>query len=314
MEFVELATTGLRLSRFVFGCEPLGGTDWGNVDLDKIKLAIRQAIAAGVNAFDVADVYGLGQAEKLLSKALGSELKTSVIITKFGLSWDASGPDQRAKITKNCSASWVRKALEGSLRRLGIDCIPIYLVHWPDPKTPLEETFFELSRFQKEGKVRCLGVSNFSVHELVGAASLAKLELVQSGFSLLNAKTGVPQLRAANELGLKNFVYGSLAQGLFSLKYSPHTQFASDDRRHRLPQFTPEGWERNAALLKRLSQLSSELGRLPEQVAMRWCLDQPEIDGVVVGVKNPEQLARNIASFDWQLESEQLNFLEQRLP
>ena len=150
MEYRKLGNTDLNVSRIILGCEPLGGTDWGDFNLEDAKNAVRHALELGINTFDVADVYGLGQAEEVLAEALGQRRHDSIIITKFGVNWRTSEFQARAETFRDASPKHVRSALEASLRRLKIEYIPLYLIHWPDPNTPIEDTIEALLQCQDE--------------------------------------------------------------------------------------------------------------------------------------------------------------------
>jgi aryl-alcohol dehydrogenase-like predicted oxidoreductase len=150
------------ISRLCFGCEPLGGIDWGVVDVAGIGSAIDRALDLGIDFFDTADVYGLGLSEERLSQTLGHRRHDVVIATKGGVSWSTPTSQSRASITRDSSPSYLRTAVENSLRRLRLDVLPIYYVHWPDPSTPIEATFAELEKLRTEGKIGSLGCSNYS--------------------------------------------------------------------------------------------------------------------------------------------------------
>jgi aryl-alcohol dehydrogenase-like predicted oxidoreductase len=140
--------TTRELSPLCFGCEPLGGTDWGGVDVAEIGLAIDHALDLGIDFFDTADVYGLGLSEERLAEALGTRRHDVVIATKGGVSWSRPGPQLRATVTYDSSPQYLRTAVENSLRRLRLDVLPIYYIHWPDPKTPIGATFAELEKLR----------------------------------------------------------------------------------------------------------------------------------------------------------------------
>jgi aryl-alcohol dehydrogenase-like predicted oxidoreductase len=167
MEYAALAD--LKVSRIIFGCEALGGTDWGKVDVPAVQAAVAHAWDRGINTFDVADVYGLGRAETALAEALGPRRHDAVIITKFGVNWRQGKNGGRAETFRDASPAHAKKAAENSLRRLKIDCIPLYLVHWPDPRTPLADTRAALEELKAAGKIRRYGLSNFPGRRLAAA-------------------------------------------------------------------------------------------------------------------------------------------------
>ena len=174
-----------NLSSICFGCEPLGGTDSGDVDLGEIKKAIYKALDLGVNFFDTAGVYGLGLSEERLSKILGNRRHEVVIATKGGLLWKKS-PSVRSVVIKDSSPAAIRRDVESSLSRLRLERLPIFFVHWPDNNTPIEDTFIELLKIQNEGKIKSIGCSNFSAQQLRAACSTSQVDYVQLPVNLLS--------------------------------------------------------------------------------------------------------------------------------
>ena len=156
MEYVKFGSTPLTISRIGVGCAAIGGYDYGKVDDRESVTAIRKAFDLGITFFDTADVYGFGHAEEILAQALGKHRAEVIVATKFGVSWEGKG-----RTTRDISAARVVEALEGSLRRLKLECIPLYQIHWHDFRTSLEETMQALKRCQEAGKVRFVGCCNF---------------------------------------------------------------------------------------------------------------------------------------------------------
>lgn len=301
MEYGTLSGSGLPVSRIGFGCEQLGGTDWGNVDKKLVTAAVQRALELGVNIFDTADVYGLGRSETRLSEALGEERHKVIVSSKFGVNWIADPQAGRAKTFVDCSPARVTKALEQSLRRLRLECIPLYFVHWPDPRTPVEETMLALQRCQTEGKVRHIGLSNFSAEGIRRAHAVVPISAVQTPYNLIQRQAEEETLRCCNALGISAMAYGPLAQGLLSGKYSAQTKFADDDRRHRLPHFRAENVETNLSVLKRIQIVAAESGKSPSQIAIRWVLEHPAIVCAIVGAKAPNQIEENVGALGWRL-------------
>ena len=175
------------LSKFCFGCEPLGGVDWGEVNLKEISNAIELAVDYGINFFDTAAVYGLGLSETRLSKILGNKRHDIYIATKGGLVWENNNnSNNRTIISKNSSPKTIRKGVEESLTRLRVDKIPIYYIHWPDLNVDIRHTFEELSKLQNEQKIIRIGCSNFNINQLEKACSVANVSLLQIPINILN--------------------------------------------------------------------------------------------------------------------------------
>ena len=309
MESIRLGHADLVVSRLAFGCEPLGGTDWGQVDGDLAKEAVSRAVDLGINFFDTADVYGLGRSEEALSAALGERRHDVVIISKFGVNWRQDPNGGRAETFLDSSPRRVVQALENSLRRLRIDCIPLYLVHWPDPRTPITETMEALLRCQQAGKIRHVGVSNFPARLVRQANQVVKLAAVELPYSLLDREAERELVPCCRELGIDVLVYGPLAQGLLTGKYGPGTRFSRDDRRSRLAHFQGEKLARNLKMVDKLSAVAQRKEKTATQVAIRWVLDNPSVASAIVGVKTPEQLEDNLGAMDWRLEPKDREFL-----
>lgn len=309
MEFIQLPKTDLTVSRLIFGCEPLGGTDWGRFDETLAMQAVSIALDLGINFFDTADAYGLGRSERVLSAALGERRHDAVILSKFGVNWEDSDDGGRAVTFLDSSPHRVFEAVEGSLRRLRIDSIPLYLVHWPDPSTPIDQTMEALSQCIEAGKIQYVGVSNFPPHLIRTANRVTDVAAVELPYSLANREAERTVLPCCQELGISTLVYGSLAQGLLTGKYGLDTEFGPDDRRSRLDQFKEKKLEQNLELVTRLRQVGKCHGKTPAQTAIRWVLDNPMVDCVVVGIKTPDQLEEDLGALQFELEPDEWEFL-----
>lgn len=283
----------LQLSpdRIGLGCEMLGGTDWGPVDLEEAMLAVRSALEEGITVYDTADVYGLGLSEERLSRALGRSRFDVDIISKFGVRWKTSRGG-RARTFKDSSPLWLRDALEGSLRRLRVERIPTYLLHWHDGFTPLAEVIEELRRQRDAGKIGRFGMSNIPVDALpellAGGVEVFEYEgsLVESG--VLARMQGLPERSRLHEV-----VYGVLHRGLLAGRFHEsgvENALGPGDRRVSLPSFSPEGLEATRRTVQRVRTLSAELECDPAAIAVRWVLEKG-VDTALVGVRSKAQLA-----------------------
>ncbi|MDE2292132.1 MAG: aldo/keto reductase, partial [Elusimicrobia bacterium] len=267
MELTRLAG-GPSVSRIGLGCEPLGGTDWGDVDERAAMGAVQAALETGVSLFDTADVYGLGLSEERLSQALGARRHDAFIVTKFGLRWSIPPGGGRAEVSRDASPQRVVEALEGSLRRLRIDAVPLFLLHWPDPATPLEATMEALARCVSTGKVRGVGLSNFGSDGIQKAHALLPLTAVECEYSLVKREAETEVLPLCRRLGIGVLAYGPLAQGLLTGKYGAGSSFGRRDRRSRLPHFESAAVARSGPLLEGLRSAAERLGKTPAQVAL----------------------------------------------
>ncbi|MDB4949649.1 MAG: aldo/keto reductase [Gemmatimonadetes bacterium] len=295
MEYARLGADGPLVSRVGFGCEPLGGTDWGAVDARQAEAAVRRALELGVTLFDTADAYGLGRSEEALSAALAERRHDAVIVSKFGIAWEHAG-DGRARTWKDASPARVTAALEASLRRLRVDRIPVYLVHWPDGATPVEATMEALARQVEGGKVGWVGLSNFAAPEVRRAHAAFPLAAVECEYGLLAREAEAELLPACAELGVGVLAYGALAQGLLTGKYRADARFGADDRRHRLPRFQGEALSRGLETADRLAEAGAAVGATPAQLALRWALEGPAVAAVIAGAKTPAQAEANAAA------------------
>jgi aryl-alcohol dehydrogenase-like predicted oxidoreductase len=309
VEYVKLGNTDLVVSQIGFGSEPLGGTDWGPVNQDMAIAAVSQALELGINFFDTADVYGLGRSEQLLSKALGPRRHDVIIATKFGVNWEGNSEGGRAKTFPDSRPRWVVEALENSLRRLRIDTIPLYYIHWPDPNTPLANTLEALVKCQESGKIKYLGVSNFAPDQIREVNQIVSLAAVQLQYNLINCQIEQALLLSCQNLGISVLAYGPLAQGLLTGKYDIDTIFGQDDRRHRLPHFQREDMVENLKTVDRLKEVGINYGKSPAQVAIRWVLESPAISCVITGAKSPAQIENNVGALGWHLTSQDYEYL-----
>lgn len=299
MEFKKLGLTDLEVSRIGFGCWAIGGHGYGKVnDRDSIK-AIQKALEMGINFFDTADVYGFGHSEEILSKALGSNRDKVVIATKFGVSWDKSG-----RTYKDCSPKRITEAIEDSLNRLKIECIPLYQIHHYDGRTPIHETMEALKKCQKEGKIRYIGCSNFSPKLVRDAFKTNRIESNQLQYSIIQRGLEADIIECSSKLKMGVITYGVLARGLFSGKYNLKTEFADNDTRIKDENFHGEKLKANLKKVEKLVEISRRYKKTPVQVAIRWTLNNQHITSVLTGVRDQQQIKENIDAISLKLNTE----------
>ncbi len=298
MEYQTLGKTELTVSRMGFGCWAIGGHGYGAVKDEESITSLKKAIDLGINLFDTADVYGFGHSEKVLSQALGSRRHDVVIATKFGVAWDESG-----KTYKDISPKHVVQALEGSLRRLRIDSIPLYQIHWYDGKTPIADTLEALMRCREQGKIRYIGCSNFDLGLVGEANDIADLASVQSLFNVAERQNEKILRACFDRYGIGSLAYGVLARGLFSGKYDRNSRFSKGDTRSQDVGFSGEKMGNRLKIFDKLSEIGGHYGKSPIQVAIRWVLDAPFITSAIVGLKTAAQLDENAAALGWSLDN-----------
>ena len=296
MDYIKLGRTDLRISRIGFGCAPMGGYDYGEVIDDESIKAVRKALDVGINFFDTADIYGFGHAEEVLSGALGNDRHEVVIATKFGLTWDKEG-----NVTRDSSAKMVVTALEASLRRLKVDAISLYQVHWIDPVTPIEETIGALLKSQQEGKVRYIGFSNVDRKLIEKAQKICRIDSIQSSYNLLNRLAEREVIPFCHESEIAFVAHSPLARGFLTGKYGTGQNFTGADTRAKSTYFSREMSEQKRRVLEEIKRIGVQYAHTSTQVVLRWILDNPLITALVMGVKNMNQLEEGVGSLGWRL-------------
>jgi aryl-alcohol dehydrogenase-like predicted oxidoreductase len=304
VEHRQLGSTDLKVSRVGFGGWPIGGHGWGPVEDQQSIRAVRQAFDLGVTLFDTADVYGFGHSEEIFCKALGEDRKNVVIASKFGVRWN-----ERGETCLDATPGRVLAALEESLRRLKLDCLPLYQIHWPDPKTPIEETMGALKMCQRQGKIRYIGCSNFSVEMTIRADRVSRLASSQSAYNLVDHTIEAELLPCALRLGIGVIAHSPLAKGLLSGKFESNARFAPNDIRSRSKYFEAGEFEKNLKTVGRLGEVARRYGKTPAQVALRWILEHPAVTAVIPGIKTPQQAIENAGAMGWTLAREDYEFL-----
>lgn len=308
MEYITLKNSNLRVSRLCMGGCPMGGYGWGNVQEKELLDAINYAVDNGVNFFDTADTYGLGQSEKTLAKGLGVRRKDVIIESKFGVRFDKNGT-----IYDN-SPAYIQECLEGTLQRLGTDYIDIYVVHYRDGKTPIEDVLGKLEDLQKEGKLRYFGLSN--IHE-DGMAELepfkGKFVCCQDEYSLACRKFETDLLKMQNEIRVTPLTWGSLGQGILTGKYDRYSSFEQNDRRSRdiYVNFHGDKLTKNLDIVDAMRPIAEAHRVSVAAVAIRFIMDYLKDSVVLVGAKRPAQIKGNLESIGWNLTSEELKILDE---
>jgi myo-inositol catabolism protein IolS len=282
-----------EVSKICFGCEPLGGADWGQVSVHDIASAVTRSLELGLNFFDTAEVYGLGMSESRLAEILGARRHDVVIATKGGMSWAEASEGGRAIISRDSSPRHLQIAVENSLRRLRLDRIPIYFIHWPDPKTEIRDTFEFLNRLQDAGKIAHIGCSNFSVAQVQAASEVSKVSFVQLPLNLLGEDITPEMAALVKEKDIKVVAYNVLANGLLTGKFNINSKFAAGDRRARLPLFQGEMYRKALHRVAEISTLAASENLTCAQFAINTVLRRGDIASVILGIKNREQIEEN---------------------
>lgn len=307
MEYITLKNSDLKVSRFCMGGCPMGGYGWGDVQNAELLEAIHSALDNGVNFFDTADTYGLGESEKTLAKGLGSHRKEVVISTKFGVRTGGG------KTIYDNSPEYIEEALDASLKRLNTDYIDIYTIHYRDGKTPLDEVVGKLNQLREKGKILYFGLSNVygeGMNEFLPFAN--QFVCCQNEFSLACRKYDDDLSKISYLLGASPMTWGSLGQGILTGKYTKqNVNFGTNDRRSRdiYVNFHGEKLEQNLEIVELLKEIAKNHGKSIPACAIRFILDFLPESVVLAGVKRPSQLLSNIEAMDWHLTREELNSL-----
>jgi aryl-alcohol dehydrogenase-like predicted oxidoreductase len=288
-----------QVSRIGLGTWSIGGAMWGGTDeRDGIK-TIRAALDHGINLIDTAPVYGFGHAEEVVGKALAQYGKREevIIATKVGLEW------RNEQIFRNSTRARIFAEIDDSLRRLQTDYIDIYQVHWPDPLVPIEETAAAVYQLYKEGKIRAIGVSNYSLEQMNVFQQVAPLHTAQPPYNLFERAVEKDVLPYCRIRGINTLTYGALCRGLLSGRMKPDTEFKGDDVRKVDPKFQRPRYAQYLRAVERLDRFAREnYGKGVLELAVRWTLDRPFVTVALWGARRPEQLAAVPGVTGWKLD------------
>ena len=310
MEFVDIPGTSMRVSRIALGTWAIGGWMWGGSNESDAINAIHTALDRGINLIDTAPVYGFGRSEEIVGKALavGGRRKRAFIATKVGLDWKDGKPFRNARKAR------IIEEAEDSLRRLQTDVIDLYQVHWPDPHTPLAEVAEAMGELHRAGKVRAIGVSNFSPAQMEEFRKVAPLHTAQPPYNLFERAIEGDVLPYCRDRGIAVLAYGSLCRGLLSGSMSKSSQFTGDDLRKNDPKFLAPRFEQYLAAVEQLDQFAREhCGRRVIQLAVRWVLDRGEMNIALWGARRADQLAPIADVAGWHIDSSAMARIDQIL-
>ena len=296
-EFVDVPATQLKLSRVALGTWAMGGWMWGGTDRGDSIATIRAALDDGINLIDTAPVYGFGVSEEIVGEALDGVRAQAVIATKTGLEW------RDGKVYRNATRARILQEVDDSLRRLRTDYIDIYQVHWPDPKVPVEETAEAMRSLYEAGKIRAIGVSNFSVAQMESFRRVAPLHVLQPPYNLFERAVETDILPYARANHIVTLGYGALCRGLLSGRMRPDTRFEGDDLRRIDPKFQAPRFAQYVEAVRQLDEFAQRrFGRHVIQLAVRWMLDQG-ISVALWGGRRPDQLEAALGVAGWSLQT-----------
>lgn len=291
MEKRSLGDSDLYITRIGVGTWAMGGGawqwSWGPQNDDDSISAIHEALDHGVNWIDTAAVYGLGHSEEVVARALRSRSPRPYIFTKCERVWDSEG-----RISGSLKAASIRREAEASLRRLKLDVIDLYQIHWPEPASDIEEGWTEMARLKEEGKVRYIGVSNFNVEQMRRAQEIAPITSLQPRYSLITRDIEYSVLPFAQENRIGVIVYSPMYSGLLSGAMTRHrvAKFTVDDWRRYDPNFREPRLSQNLAVAELLREIGAPHGRSAGEAGIAWTLAHAAVTGAIVGVRSAEQV------------------------
>lgn len=310
----RLGNSDLQLTPIGIGAWAIGGGGWNGSmgpqnESDSIP-AIHAALDHGLNWIDTAALYGLGHSEEVVARALRGRTPRPYVFTKCERVWDADG-----RIGACLKANSIRRECENSLRRLQTDVIDLYQIHWPEPDEDIEEGWGELARLQQEGKVRYIGVSNFSIRQMQRAQSIAPITSLQPPYSIVTCEieSDILPFCAKNNIGV--IVYSPMSAGLLtgSMTHERVANFTAEDWRKNLPNFQEPLLSRNLKLVEQLRTIGARHGRTPGEVAIAWTLNHPAVTAAIVGFRSPRQVAGIVGAAEFRLLPEEIAEIEDTL-
>jgi aryl-alcohol dehydrogenase-like predicted oxidoreductase len=304
MEYRSFGKTGIQVSAIGFGCWEIGG-GYGSIEEEQFIHAIHRALDLGVNCFDTAEAYGFGASERSLAKALGARRKDAVIVTKFGIGY------KEAPNFRDSGRQRAMTSIEKSLQNLSTDYVDVYMVHWPDVNTPLEETMRALDDIVKQGKARAVGISNFRLAQIKTSMATRRVDVAQYCWNIFDQRMQKEIFPYCEEQNIGVMAYGSLAYGLLTGAFNESTDFGGDDWRARRGRmgainlfqhlFGPEYFPKNLKVVEDLKELAAKYHKSLPQFALRWTLTNPVVSTALVGCRNVNEVNDNIGALSWSI-------------
>jgi aryl-alcohol dehydrogenase-like predicted oxidoreductase len=307
MDKRKLGNSDMALTPIGIGAWAMGGGGWAFAwgpqdDRESIE-AIHAALDKGLNWIDTAAVYGLGHSEEVVAKALSGRSQKPYVFTKCERVWN-----EKREIGKSLKADSIRRECEASLRRLQLDVIDLYQIHWPEPDEDIEEGWSTLAKLKEEGKVRWIGVSNFNAVQLERASKIGPVTSLQPPYSMVSPEIEQSTLPFAQEHGIGVIVYSPMKSGLLTgaMTRERIANMPDDDFRRRTPSFNEPLLTRNLNLVELLREIGGRHGRTPGEVAIAWTLRHPAVTAAIVGMRSAKQVDGVIGAAEFRLSSEEI--------
>ncbi len=310
MQSRQLGSDGPLLTEIGFGAWAIGGPwewGWGAVDDRESIDAIHRSLDAGINWVDTAAVYGLGHSEQVVARALAGRRDRVFLATKCGMVWDS-----RNRVRKSAAPKSIRKEIEESLRRLGTDYLDLYQIHWPDTRTPVEESWQEMVKIRDEGKARYIGVCNYRADLLDRCEKIGHVNSLQPIYNLLERGIETDSLPWCRAHGTGIVAYSPMQSGLLTGSFDM-ARLAPDDWRWKTDRFTEPALSHGLELVERLRPVASRYGKTVGQLAIAWVLRDGAVTSAIVGARRPSQALENIGGAGWKLSDPDLLAIEQLL-
>jgi aryl-alcohol dehydrogenase-like predicted oxidoreductase len=311
MQKKRLGNSDMELTPIGVGAWAMGGGGWafawGPQDDAESISAIHAALDHGVNWIDTAAVYGLGHSEEVVARALEGRSNRPYVFTKCERVWN-----EKREIQKSLKRDSIRRECEDSLRRLKVDAIDLYQIHWPEPDEDVEEGWETLAKLKEEGKVRWIGVSNFNVAQLERCRKIAPITSLQPPYSAVSPEIREAQLPYCQQHGIGVIVYSPMKSGLLTGKMTRERVAAlpEDDFRRRAPAFQEPQLTRNLALAALMKEIGARHGRSAGEVAIAWTLRHPAVTGAIVGMRSAEQAAGVVGALEFQLTLDEISEID----
>jgi aryl-alcohol dehydrogenase-like predicted oxidoreductase len=323
MEFTKLGNTDIKISKLAFGAWAIGGWMWGGSDEKDALRAIETSIDLGMTTIDTAPVYGFGKSESLVGKAVKNKRDQVQILTKYGLRWESkqgkfyfSSTDDNGReidIYKYAAPESVIKECEDSLKRLNTDYIDLLQIHWHDPTTPIESTMEAVLKLREQGKIRAAGVCNYSAEQMKIAEKILEIETNQVPYSMVLRDIEQDVVPYCLQTGKGVLAYSPLQRGILTGKITSDYHFNEGDHRPNTPYYKEPNLSRINHFLNEIKPLADENGLSLAQLVLCWTMQQPAINAVLAGARNPSQVKENIKAGEVNLNANVIKEINEKL-